>query len=288
MRILALGLALAASVPLLAEDPKPKPDPKDSVVALMEKAKQGDADAQVKIGDMHAYGQGVPKDEMTAVKWYRKAAESGNAQGRTNLGIMYAQGRGIPNDDAEAFKWFERAAKQGNAGAQYNLGILYYRSRVAGVRSQDGPYEAFPWFERAAKQGNAGAQHYLGTMYAKGYGVTKNQVLGYKWLVLAAAHGIPDARRDMNIVQMKLSPSDLALGQRLAMEFRVAEERDDAARDAGKNDPRPPTTRASKVDEAEASVKQLPATTAAPQAPIQIHVLPPRRSNSRSRIGLSP
>lgn len=69
MRILALVLACAASVPLFAQGPKPTPDPKDSVASLMDKAKQGDDVVQVKIGDMYAYGQGVPKDDAKVYKW---------------------------------------------------------------------------------------------------------------------------------------------------------------------------------------------------------------------------
>jgi uncharacterized protein len=35
---------------------------------------------------MYANGTGVPKDEVKAVEWYRKAAEQGNAVTQYNLG----------------------------------------------------------------------------------------------------------------------------------------------------------------------------------------------------------
>ena len=41
-------------------------------------ARQGDANAQNKLGYMHHRGFGVPKDYKTAVKWYRLAAEQGH------------------------------------------------------------------------------------------------------------------------------------------------------------------------------------------------------------------
>ena len=40
-------------------------------------AGQGDADAQVKLGDMYAQGQGVTQDNVQAYKWYEIAARNG-------------------------------------------------------------------------------------------------------------------------------------------------------------------------------------------------------------------
>jgi len=43
-------------------------------------AKQGNAFAQFNLGLMYEKGQGVPKDDKTAVKWYTLAAEVGDAR----------------------------------------------------------------------------------------------------------------------------------------------------------------------------------------------------------------
>ncbi len=55
-------------------------------------ANQGHADAQVSLGVMYAYGQGVPEDEVEAVKWYRKAVDQGLASAQNKLGKMYDEG----------------------------------------------------------------------------------------------------------------------------------------------------------------------------------------------------
>ena len=44
---------------------------------LAEKAKAGDVEAQSDLGVMYAKGEGVPKDNVEAVEWVRKAAEQG-------------------------------------------------------------------------------------------------------------------------------------------------------------------------------------------------------------------
>jgi hypothetical protein len=65
---------------------------------------------------MYANGQGVPRDYVESVKWYRKAAEQGNANAQHGLGVMYHNGFGVERDDNEATKWFRKAAEQGHYG----------------------------------------------------------------------------------------------------------------------------------------------------------------------------
>ncbi|MEL0099754.1 MAG: tetratricopeptide repeat protein, partial [Opitutae bacterium] len=62
---------------------------------------------------MYQYGQGVPQDYKTAVKWYTRAAEQREASAQTNLGHMYATGRGVLQNDVYAHMWFNIAAFNG-------------------------------------------------------------------------------------------------------------------------------------------------------------------------------
>ena len=55
-------------------------------------AQQGDPHAQYVLGFMYDWGQGVPKDDAEAVRWFRLAAEQGNVKAHAYLGAMYAQG----------------------------------------------------------------------------------------------------------------------------------------------------------------------------------------------------
>jgi TPR repeat protein len=49
-----------------------------------------------------AEGEGVEKDEIAAVAWYRRAAEQGYANGQFDLGMMLDNGRGVEKDEAAA------------------------------------------------------------------------------------------------------------------------------------------------------------------------------------------
>jgi len=39
--------------------------------------------------------------------------------------MYYAKGEGVPKDDAEAVKWYRKAAEQGHSGGQHILRFAY-------------------------------------------------------------------------------------------------------------------------------------------------------------------
>lgn len=80
-------------------------------------AANGNAVAQVKLGWLHAQGQGVAQDYAEAVKWFRLAALQGNAIAQYNLGGMYAQGQGVAQDYVRAYMWLNFAAVSGIAAS---------------------------------------------------------------------------------------------------------------------------------------------------------------------------
>ena len=95
--------------------------------AFKAKAEKSDRVAQYKLGVCYAHGEGVAKDLMQAVLWYRKAAEQGLALAQYNLGVCYARGEGVTIDLVQAAMWYRKAAGQGLADAQHNLANLYYK-----------------------------------------------------------------------------------------------------------------------------------------------------------------
>jgi TPR repeat protein len=90
------------------------------VAEIRARAEMGDAKSQERLGVAFFLGKGgLTKDEVEAVKWFRKAAEQNVADAQYNLGVCYANGQGVTEDDAEAVKWFRKAAEQNQADAQY-------------------------------------------------------------------------------------------------------------------------------------------------------------------------
>lgn len=153
-------------------------------------AEQGDADAQITLGIMYDYGQGVPKDDAAATEWYRKAALHGIPTVQHNLGVKYFEGIGIEKDYAEAARWWRMAADLGFAESQYSLGEMY----AWGLGPAKDEEAAARWYLAAAEQGHMLAQYRLGVLYAAGRGLPVDHDSAYRWLRLAAEQGMPQAQ----------------------------------------------------------------------------------------------
>jgi uncharacterized protein len=59
-------------------------------------------------------GEGVAKNEIEALEWFRKAAAKGLAEAEFNLGKCFQNGLGTAVNETEAFKYFKAAAVQGS------------------------------------------------------------------------------------------------------------------------------------------------------------------------------
>jgi TPR repeat protein len=62
------------------------------------------------LGNCYTNGEGVEKDTVEAMKWYRKAAEQNYAEGQFTVGACYAGGHGVEKDYTEAYAWYNLLA----------------------------------------------------------------------------------------------------------------------------------------------------------------------------------
>jgi tetratricopeptide (TPR) repeat protein len=137
------------------------------------------------MGLAYAMGEGVAKDAVRAVSWYRKAAVQGYAVAQSNLGGVYSNGEGVEKDAVQAVSWYRNAAVQGYVEAQFNLGVMY--SRGKGVEKD--AVQAVRWYRKAAEQGFTQAQYNLSRMCYTGDGVQQNTHEAVRWLRMAADQG---------------------------------------------------------------------------------------------------
>jgi TPR repeat protein len=79
--------------------------------------------------------------------------------------------------------------------------------------------EAVKWYRKAAEQKYAKAQYNLSVCYGNGTGVTKDYVEAYKWMFLAARQGDEGAKNFMTVLESKLTPEQIAEGQKRARDF---------------------------------------------------------------------
>ena len=145
--VIVIVLALALPAPVLAAELEAGVeayDRGDYATALKEwrpLAEQGDADAQLGLGAMYFYGQGVPQDYAEAVKWYRLAAEQGQADAQIALGFMYYFGHGVPQDYVQAHMWYSLAAERSSPGEDRDQ-LISYRDEVEAKMSPEQIAEA--------------------------------------------------------------------------------------------------------------------------------------------------
>lgn len=94
-------------------------------------------------------------DYVRAAECFKEAAEGGYAPAQNNLGKLFAAGQGVPRDDAEACRWFRRAAEQGDAGGQFSMGNLCHPASLGQLVTDAGEarIQAYMWFSLAAAQG---------------------------------------------------------------------------------------------------------------------------------------
>jgi TPR repeat protein len=154
--------------------------------AAMQRAREGDAQAQFDIGDLHFNGKaGGPRDPAEAARFYAQAAAQGHADAMYALGCLHKSGDGMPQDNAEAAQWFLRAAEAGSTEAQFNIGLAYHLGD--GV-AKDG-VKAWQWTGRAAESFHADALHNLGLIYRNGWAVEADPVAANALFTLAKKHG---------------------------------------------------------------------------------------------------
>jgi len=120
-----------------------------------------------------------------------------------------------------ALRRIEWLAQTGSAHAEALLGFMYEHG--LGV-PQSWP-AAVDHYLVADENGDPGGQYLLGLMYDRGFGTSRDVVLAYKWLDLAASHAPRHNRehflRLRDAVASKMTKAQIDLGQQLALEWSL-------------------------------------------------------------------
>jgi len=91
-------LLLASTVTAVQLDAQQTKADQKPIEEVKAKAEAGNAESQMELGLRYEQGKGVAKDQVEAVKWYRKAAEQNFAPAQNNLGVCYELGQGLAKD----------------------------------------------------------------------------------------------------------------------------------------------------------------------------------------------
>ncbi|MCF7955690.1 MAG: tetratricopeptide repeat protein [Phycisphaerae bacterium] len=173
-----------------AKEAKEKGDALEVFKAHEKAAKAGSVEAMAAVGVALYDGDGVEKDHVKAVEWFKKAAEAGYGPVYSHLGFAYAEGNGKQRNLPMAFECFKKGADSGCGLSMYYLSKAYLDG--AGVKKDVD--QAVSWCEKAANAGSAQAAFELGVMYEEGKGVKKDEYESVRWYQKAARLGNDEAK----------------------------------------------------------------------------------------------
>jgi len=123
---------------------------KMSIKALEELAKNGDAEAQYKMGTRYISGNGVKKNVKRAIELFNQSAAQDYTRSLYILGKLYWDGTYIKKKDSKAIEWFEKAARKGHGNAQYNLAVILSRY----PNNKEFLIKSYAWFSVVSKRGH--------------------------------------------------------------------------------------------------------------------------------------
>lgn len=122
----------------------------------IEPANDGDHHAEYLIAEAYRLGRGVVSDQLSAERWYHRAASRGHVAAAAELGAIYASDGRV----AEAKKWLRFAVEHGDTGAAGTLAALYFN----GVDGNRDVSQAIALMARAAAGGSPQAKVQLARM----------------------------------------------------------------------------------------------------------------------------
>ncbi|CAM3844322.1 tetratricopeptide repeat protein [Serratia silvae] len=146
-----------------------------------------------------------------------EGAEKGDVKSQLALSTAYSVGRSdLKKDPAEALKWLTEAAENGNSEAQYSLAVKYFVGRGDVIQSYS---KAAYWYERALMSGNEEALYPIAINYQVGFGVEKDIVKAYAYLLVAQSKGYKIAIDDDAKFTSRMTLSEREAASKMAEEI---------------------------------------------------------------------
>src|SRR5689334_3536478 len=91
-RILQVVIALPLSFATAAFSQQQNTSSATKLKSVLDRAQQGDTQAQIELGMDYQFGLNVAKNASQAIRWYETAATRGNPEARLELGKIYLDG----------------------------------------------------------------------------------------------------------------------------------------------------------------------------------------------------
>lgn len=157
-----------------------RPNARSAFAWFKRSAESGDAGALCNLGYCFDVGLGCRRDQVEALRLYKKAFRQGLGGAAANIATIYRD-RG---DAVRAFFWYQRDAAASYGNSLVELGWRYYR----GIGVRRNAEEALRCFRKALvhrfidEAGREEAMYHLGVAYWEGQGVRRSVARAVQWL----------------------------------------------------------------------------------------------------------
>lgn len=128
-------------------------------------AKNGDAEAQYRIAQMHEHGLGTVANYSVAWNWYKRAADKGHLDATARAAKLLEEGLGRPVDREGAYKLYLKAAEKGHVEAMTHVGLV----NIRGEGKKADYLAGINWLQKAAAKGGKTASEELRRLAAEGF-----------------------------------------------------------------------------------------------------------------------
>lgn len=191
---ISLSLTRAATAPLPISP---------EIQRLSTRAEAGDAQAQYELGQAYANGEGVERNDVTAMGWFRKAADQRHAEAWKRVGDLSIRGDGIDYDLDQAVSAYRTAMSLGSSEANIELAELFLHGEGGGT-----VVDGLRLLRDAAGRNDLSAQNLLGTLLRYGDdGFDPDRGEAIHWLLRAAAQDDPAAMDALAAIYLDPGPT---------------------------------------------------------------------------------
>jgi localization factor PodJL len=166
-------------------------------------ARQGDREAQFRIGQRFLNDSSLDGGAAAAARWLTRAAGQGHIEAQFMLASLFERGAGVTRNESEAIGWYRQAAAAGHVRAMHNLGVL-----LSARASPQDYREAASWFNQAALAGLPGSQYNLAALYEHGLGIEQDLYRAYQWYQSAAKAGDREAAKQAERLKHTMPAAD--------------------------------------------------------------------------------
>ena len=153
---------------------------------------------------MGRYALNIEQDPAQALVWFKKAADANDLPSQMYCVAAYRNGFGTAKNLDLAQRYTIAAAKNGHALAQYALAESFLNSKQAQNKKL-----GLSWLEKAVEKDNPAAMFLLGKLYLEGRIVQKNELKGNELIKIAQEKGyVPDDKTTTS--QATINPEQAA------------------------------------------------------------------------------